>query len=565
MNSLFNEELEKLCKKSRLTGANVVLFDNEKILFSYNYGYANKAQKQKSTNESLYMIGSNTKVMTALGIFKLMEDGILSLDDDIRKFIPEFEIKSIFEYDKITIANLLMHRAGLVCDLFNLILDGTRDFHEVISELKNTYLTEIPGKMFAYSNVGYTVLGIIIERASGLTYQEYIKKVIAEPLGINIHFLPKVEERKSFSSIISCSYDKKGQEVNDPLTTMISAGSNTYISMNDFVKFGQIFLNKNNTIFKKETLELMEKLNVKEEIDNELANTGYCLAHNAFRFGENAGKVLGHGGSTIYHHSVFNYIPSQNVGVIVLTNSEQGRKTATALGIKALTEYLKSKGLINGRLSLEHKYVQTNCDKYIGKYATLLGLIDIRKNSKGELVAKIAKLSVKLIPCEDGFLQCCPNSLLLQMPVFKKTIKGMRLKLADYSGEEVMLLEQTAENYKNMNIIGCRYVEAKIPQTFENACGSYEVASANLKNMSCHCSLSIENGALLLRIDALNSKFNVCLQPVSDNLAFSQGFGRNAREAVVLCEDKGGFYLTYSGIVFKKKDEERRDCPFDEI
>ena len=555
MNNLLDRELEKICNKSRLTGANIALYDNEKILYSYNYGYANKAQNLKSTNDSLYMIGSNTKVMTALGIFKLIEDGILSLDDDIRKFIPEFEIKSTFEYDNITVGNLLMHRAGLVCDLFNLILDGTRDFYEVINELKNTYLTEKPGKMFAYSNVGYTVLGIIIERASGLTYQEYIRKVIAEPLGINIHFFQTAEERKTFSSTISLCYDKKGNEVNDLLYTMLSAGSNTYISMNDFVKFGQIFLNKNNTIFKKETLELMESLNVKEMLDYEVANAGYCLAHNAFNFGANVGKVLGHGGSTICHHSVFNYIPNQNVGVMVMTNSEQGRKSATALGIKVLTEYLKSKGLISSRLSIEHKYVQTSCDKYVGKFATLLGLIDIRKNSKGELVTKIANLSVKLIPCEDGFLQCCPNSLLLQLPAFKKAIKGMRLKLADYSGEEVLILEQTAEYYKNMNIIGCRYAEINIPQTFENACGSYEVASENLKNMSCNCSLNIEYGALILKIDALNSKFNICLKPVSDSLAFTQGFGRTAREAVILREDKDGFYLTYSGIVFKKKEK----------
>ena len=552
MNNLLDRELEKMCRKNRLTGVNIALYDNEKILYSCNYGYANKAQKLKSTNDSLYMIGSNTKVMTALGIFKLMEDGVLALDDDIRKFIPEFKIKSTFEYDKITVGDLLMHRAGLVCDLFNLILDGTRDFHEVMSELKNTYLTEKPGKMFAYSNVGYTVLGIVIERASGITYQEYIRKVIAEPLGIDIHFLQTAEERKPFSSTISLCYDKKGNEVNDLLYTMLPAGSNTYISMNDFVKFGQIFLNKDNTIFKKETLELMESLNVKEMLDYEAANAGYCLAQNAFNFGENVGKVSGHGGSTICHHSVFIYIPNQNVGVMVMTNSEQGKKIATALGVKVLTEYLKSKGLISGRLSLEHKYVQTSCDKYVGKFATLLGLIHIRKNRKGELVTKIANLSVKLIPCEDGFLKCCPNSLLLQLPAFKKAIKGMRLKLADYSGEEVLILEQTAEYYKNKNIIGCPYAEINIPQTFENACGSYEVASENLKNMSCNCSLDIEDGALILKIDALNSKFNICLKPVSDSLAFTQGFGRTAREAVILRKDKGGFYLTYSGIVFKK-------------
>ena len=57
------------------------------------------------------------------------------------------------------------------------------------------------------------------------------------------------------------------------------------------------------------------------------------------------------------------------------------------------------------------------------------------------------------------------------------------------------------------------------------------------------------------REDFMNSKFNICLNPVSDSLAFTQGFGRTAREAVILREDKDGFYLTYSGIVFKKKEK----------
>jgi len=127
MKNLLNAEIEKICRKSKLMGANIVLFDKEQIVYDYYYGYANKGRNIKSTRNSLYMIGSNTKVMTAVCILKLMEEGVLSLDDDIRKFIPEFEVKSAFDYDKITIANLLMHRSGLVGDLFSLIFDRTRD------------------------------------------------------------------------------------------------------------------------------------------------------------------------------------------------------------------------------------------------------------------------------------------------------------------------------------------------------------------------------------------------------------------------------------------------------
>ena len=157
---ILNEKLNKQCKKSKAVGVNVALFDSKGIIYNYNYGFANKEKGIKSDNDSLYMIGSNTKVMTALGILKLREEGKLSLDDDIKMHIPEFEVKSYFEYDKITIENLLMHRSGLVSDLFHLILDKGRDYHEVITELKNTYLTAEPGKMFSYSNVGYNIVSL---------------------------------------------------------------------------------------------------------------------------------------------------------------------------------------------------------------------------------------------------------------------------------------------------------------------------------------------------------------------------------------------------------------------
>lgn len=91
---MLNKKLEKLCKKSKVVGVNVALFDSNGMIYNYNYGFANKEKRIKSDNDSLYMIGSNTKVMTALGIFKLLEEGKLSLDDDIRKFIPEFEVRS---------------------------------------------------------------------------------------------------------------------------------------------------------------------------------------------------------------------------------------------------------------------------------------------------------------------------------------------------------------------------------------------------------------------------------------------------------------------------------------
>lgn len=552
MNALLNEKIEKICKKHKLVGANVALYDSKQIVYSYNYGFVNKEQQIESTNDSLYMIGSNTKVMTAVCILKLMEDGVLSLDDDIRKFIPEFEVKATFAYDKITIRNLLMHRSGLLCDLYNMSLDKTGDFRDVIDQLKHTYLIALPGKMFAYSNVGYTVLGVVIERASGMTYQQYVQKTIAQPLGIGIHFLQTEEERKQYSKTISLCYNRKGEAVEDPLGTILPAGSNTYMSIADFVKFGQIFLKKDGTVLKKETLALMETLDCPDEIDRELCNAGYGLLHNLHNYGENVGKILGHGGDTIYHHSALEYIPDRNIGIIVFTNNEQGGNAKGEIVSKVLHAYLESKGIATATYSLNFNHVLGDCDEYIGKYATPFGVCNIRKSSKGTLTTKLNGLRISLKLCEDGLWQLWPKGILSHLPMIKQQITRLRIRFARYSGEKVLILEDRYPDNINQQIVGGACEEAQIPQSFQNACGTYELANERLNNVKGSCSLRVEKGILVLKVRFLGGTMRFVLKAVDNNLAFVQGFGRNSGNDVRLTEKNGVQYLSTCGLMFQK-------------
>ncbi len=549
---ILDKKLDKMCKKSKAVGVNVALFSSKGIIYNYNYGFANKEQGIKSNNDSLYMIGSNTKVLTALGILKLMEEGKLSLEDDLKKHIPEFEVKSYFEYDKITIKNLLMHRSGLVSDLFHLILDKTRDYHEVIPGLRETYLTAKPGKMFSYSNVGYTVLGIVIERVSGLPYTEYIQKEIAKPLGIQVHFFLTEEDRRPFASTVSLSYDKKGKAVEDNLSTLLPAGSNTYMSLTDFIKFGQIFLKKDDVLLKRETLELMETLDLEDPIDQEVYNVGFGLIHKQYDMGEQVGKVLGHGGNTTCHHSMFNYIPDLDVGIVVMTNSQRAIGLYASAGMTVLMEYLKEKGIAIEEIKAEQEHVECDNEDFVGKYATGLGVVDIKRNEKKELITKVSKIPIRLCLCKDGYYQCMPVKALHKIPVFKRSIQGMRLKPATYLGEDVMLFEQTGKYYKTKGIIGCRYEQTEIPHGFRMACGNYKVVNEKFKDLKCKCQLNVEGDVLMLEIAALNVKLNSCLKVVGEDLAILQGFGRLAREMVKLRKEDDGYYLTFSGIVFKK-------------
>ena len=183
-----NKVFLKTIKNKNKGAMSAVIFDNEKILYSFYDGFIDKNKKLAPQADSLFMIGSNTKVMTSLGIFRLVEDGKLNLEDPITKYIPEFSVKSrIGEYE-VTVENLLMHRAGIQCDLYPHIIGSSYDYSVVIDALKETYRTTVPGTMFSYSNLGYTLLGIIVERASGMPYVDFIQENIISPLDMEVYF-----------------------------------------------------------------------------------------------------------------------------------------------------------------------------------------------------------------------------------------------------------------------------------------------------------------------------------------------------------------------------------------
>lgn len=354
-----------------------------------------------------------------------------------------------------------------------------------------------------------------------------------------MHFLLKEEDRHPFTSSVSLCYDKKGKAVEDNLSTLLPAGSNTYMSLSDFIKFGQMFLKKDGVLMKKETLELMETLDLEEPIDQEVYNVGFGLIHQQYDMGEQVGKILGHGGNTTCHHSMFNYIPELDVGIVVMTNSQRAIGFYATVGMTVLVEYLKEKGIAVGGSKVEQEHVKCDSANMVGKYATGLGMMEIKQNNKNELVTKVSKIPIRLCLCKDGYYQCMPVKAIHKIPIFKSSIQGMRLRPAAYMGEDIMLFEQADKYHKTKGVIGCKYEQTDIPDCFRAACGNYMIADEMFKDIKCKCQLKVEGEVLMLEIAALNVKLNSCLKVVGEDLAILQGFGRLAREMVKLQKRDG--------------------------
>ena len=165
-------------------GAAVAVFKNSEIVFSKGYGLANLEQNIKINSETNFRLASITKQFTAMSILILSEQGKLSLNDNLSKFFPDFPSYA----DGITIEHLLQHTSGILA--YENFIDDTvtvqlkdKDVLEIVMAQDSTYFE--PGSQHRYSNSGYAVLAMIIEKISGLTFAEFLKENIFVPVGMN--------------------------------------------------------------------------------------------------------------------------------------------------------------------------------------------------------------------------------------------------------------------------------------------------------------------------------------------------------------------------------------------
>jgi CubicO group peptidase (beta-lactamase class C family) len=158
-----------------------------KLVYSNATGDINIDEKIPATPQSLFRIASMTKSFTAMSILKLRDEGKLNLDDPAYKYIPEMKQLKYLTSDAspITIRNLLTHSAGFPEDN----PWGDRQLQNTNEELinlvkKGISFSNVPGFAYEYSNLGFTLLGYIIQKVSGKPYEEYIDENILKPLGM---------------------------------------------------------------------------------------------------------------------------------------------------------------------------------------------------------------------------------------------------------------------------------------------------------------------------------------------------------------------------------------------
>ncbi len=216
-----------------------------KLLYSGGLGYANLEQKTPAHAQSLFRIASMSKSVTALAILQLRDAGKLHLDEPASKYIPEMKQLKYLASDapEITIRDLLTHGAGFPEDNpwgDRQLADSDKELLQLIAN--GPSFSNVPGVAFEYSNLGFALLGQIVQKVSGMEFQQYTSANIFKPLGMNatVWEYEKAEQQK-----LALGYNWiDAAHVNIPLEHHGSYGAmgGLITSIDDFTKYVALHL-----------------------------------------------------------------------------------------------------------------------------------------------------------------------------------------------------------------------------------------------------------------------------------------------------------------------------------
>lgn len=331
-------------------GFAVAVMRDGQIALARGYGMADLEHGVPVTERTVFKIGSITKEFTAVAILKLMEQGKLSLDDRLSKYVPSFP-----RGGELTLRQLLQHTTGIrnYTSLDSFWQVSPREFttDEMIALIAGaTPLYDFePGTSWSYSNSGFFLLGVVIEKASGQRYAEFVKKTLVDPLGL---MSIAVDDLGEIVPDRAEGYDKApGSSTGFHNTTHISssvawAAGAVRANAVDLAKWHEALLG--GRVLKRESLALMTAPGrVKDgrlASDARKPEPGETGPPSDYGFGIAASarkghRSIGHGGAINGFNASVQTFPAERTTVVLLTNTGGGtRPLMSDLSDAVLTE-----------------------------------------------------------------------------------------------------------------------------------------------------------------------------------------------------------------------------------
>ena len=532
------KQLQKLVDNYTLDGVSIGVVNESGLIWPSSFGYANREKQVKASENTVYRVGSLSKLLTATAILQLEEQKLIDIDQAVSAYIPRFNYKTRFsESGIITSRHLLTHLSGLPSNINKGHWTEER-FTDLVERLRTEYASYPTDFILNYSNVGYSLLGTIIEENTDYLFEDYIQKHLFDPLEMtDSNFNP-------YGSTIhesATGYKKQVAQSNLPVRDIPALGLNS--SLVDMSHFISAILNhgvyNHKRILEAGSVESMfniQNKHVNLDFDQLIGIPWFINKIND----EQQSLIVEHGGTTINFSSQIMLAPEHQLGIIILSNTSQVNTDINKIA-KQLLDKLMSSPEQNIISYIPSKLQKTkSTDSSTSRYISKSGIIEIDKDAS-QLCDCQTNRKLNLVPLPDGWFGLSPDNKKYTSKITEQVIDG----------NEVIVLEKNGKQHR----IGSRYRPNDNRFHWEQYFGKYEIINPDENFPVTDVRIFDEDNMTYMcyRMPKLSNKLIVLpITPVSEQEAITEGLGRSKGETVYSQNIDGETHLIYSGYIAKK-------------
>jgi CubicO group peptidase (beta-lactamase class C family) len=349
--------------KKKVASYAVGVMKDGRLILARGYGFADLENEVPATAETVYRLGSITKQFTAMAILQLAEQGKLSVDDELTKFLPDYPLAG----HKVTVHQLLNHTSGIRSytsqkDFFKRAR-GDFSHDELLALFKNEPFDFDPGTKWLYNNSGYYLLGMIVEKASGQSYEKYLDEHIFRPVGMSAtrygHLRPLIRHR-------AMGYKpSSGNLINDDPISMDAPGAAGALvsTVLDLIKWHQAL--EAGDLLSSASYEALYRATTLSDGKTQQYGYGWGLGELASH------RKLSHGGGINGFSTMIARYPDDRLAVIVLANTAGADTGGVERRIAKVVLGVEDKPVVDLPTDAEL------LGRFVGKYQASKGAVEI--------------------------------------------------------------------------------------------------------------------------------------------------------------------------------------------
>jgi len=329
-------EIRQAMAKHKVKGLSIALVDGQDVVWAEAFGWADEAGKIPARTDTVYRVGSVSKVFTSMAVMTLAERGMLDIDVPLARYLPEFSIRSRFpESGPITLRSMMTHHSGLPSDVLKgMFVDHPLTLAQYVPTLAVESMASPVGTEFMYSNIAFSLLGRVIEKSENLPFAQAMEQLLLGPLGMDHSGFAR---NPALAAHLAKGY-RQGVEI--PYLPLRDAPTGALMSTaEDMSLFLRFVLAKGRSggrrVLGEQTLaSMLEQQYPGQPLDfGHRQGLGWMLSGLALADGE---QLVWHNGAVIPFQSHLAVLPESGLGVVLLANTDEASSILTTLGIKAL-------------------------------------------------------------------------------------------------------------------------------------------------------------------------------------------------------------------------------------